>query len=149
MVNQCHLSGNVTVSNSWFRFHSGGDARSIGIGKVHNMTSASKVFRKLVLHCVIFGEEFSHKLGVRSPESINILIIIANGNHSHGFISLHQSFNQSKVVFTHILGFINNQNTFGNFVLFYVSFPNHFSGFFNDIVCFVKCAGTPQKIEAV
>ena len=102
------------------------------IGKADNILPAAIILKKIILRCAIICDQFFHVCGIGSAERKNILIVIADGNHAHIFILPHQSFDQRKVIFAHVLRFVDNDNCFCNTPLLDFTQTDHFGSVMND-----------------
>ena len=86
--------------------------------------------------------------GVGAAELVDILVIVAHGNHSHVFIAPHQRQQQTRFVVPHILGFVNHQHAFGYLRFFHLAILYHGGGLQHYATGIVQVARTPQQVEA-
>ena len=55
-----------------------------------------------------FLGELEQTSGIRASEFVDILIVVAHGNHAHFFVLSHQCFHEYILFRAHILSFIND-----------------------------------------
>ena len=131
------------------RLHSPANALNKGIGEIHHVMRAAIVLSHLDETAVGFFRQLIEILRVRTTELVNVLVVIAYGNHTHVLIVGHQRLNQCKFLGTHVLCLVDDQHRFPDFVGFHFALINHFGSPCYHILRVLKIANTAHQVKTV
>ena len=91
------------------------------IRKLNQTLFASEIDQQIMRTSTVFIDQLSHISGIRTTETVNILVIVTYRDHLQVLIFTNKRLHQCKLVFSHILRLINHQNRFCNTI--YLYFP--------------------------
>ena len=116
---------------------------------IYYVTSATIILSHFNERTARFIEQMSHKARVRATKFIDVLIIIAHGNHSHVLICCHESMHQLVFFLAHILCFVNDEDCLADAVRLHFSVIDHLSRTSHDVFRFIQITNLAEQVEGI
>ena len=144
-----HLPGFVADGDARTALHPVADGLDEGVGEFDDGAGAAVVFDQLVAAFRPAAGERGHVAAVGAAEGVDVLVVVAHGDHAHFLVGPHQGPHQGVLAGVHVLRLVDDQHRLGDAVRLHPAAFDQPDGLADHVPGLFQVADASQEVEAV
>ena len=135
---QFHPPGIVSLGYDRRAFHPMTDSLSETVDKSHDMARTAIILGHFHEPASLHPGQIVKVTGVGTPEFVNVLVVIAHGNHAHFLVLVHQSLHKRVFIAPHVLRLVYDQYRLADSGRFHLATLYHPCGHAHHVLHLIK-----------